>query len=124
MNGGRVAIWGATGAIGHAVADALRAQGRPYRVVGRSRGSLERDFGDDPLADIVTWNPDDPGSIQAAATGIETIVYVVGVPYWQFELHPKLMRATLDGAIAAGVKSVVLIGTVYPYGLPQTTPVR
>ena len=44
--------------------------------------------------------------------------------YWQFELHPRLMQQTLDGAIAAGVKRLVLIGTVYPYGRPQTRPVR
>ncbi len=34
------------------------------------------------------------------------------------------MKKTLDGAIAAGVKRIVLIGTVYPYGRPKTTPVR
>jgi nucleoside-diphosphate-sugar epimerase len=34
------------------------------------------------------------------------------------------MKQTLDGAIAAGVKRIVLIGTVYPYGRPRTRPVR
>ena len=34
------------------------------------------------------------------------------------------MRKTLDGAIAAGVPRMLLIGTVYPYGLAQTNPVR
>jgi nucleoside-diphosphate-sugar epimerase len=46
------------------------------------------------------------------------------VPYDQFRLHPIVMRQTLDGAIAAGVQRVLLIGTVYPYGMPQTTPVK
>jgi nucleoside-diphosphate-sugar epimerase len=46
------------------------------------------------------------------------------VNYWQFDLHPQLMKKALDGAIAAGVKRLVLIGTVYPYGRPKTTPVR
>ena len=45
---------------------------------------------------------------------------MVGVNYWQFELHPQLMRKTLDAAIAAGVKKLLLIGTVYPFGKPQT----
>ena len=120
----RIAIWGATGAIGRSLSDALRVAGHSYRVVGRSQASLQREFGSDPLAELVTWNPDDPASIQTAAAGIETIVYVVGVPYWQFALHPKLMRATIDGAVAAGVKQIVLITNVYPYGLPQTTPVH
>ena len=89
-----------------------------------SRDALAAAFGADPLAEIVTWNPDDPASVQAAAAGVDAIVYLVGVNYWQFELHPRLMKQTLDGAIAAGVKRIVLIGTVYPYGRPRTRPVR
>jgi len=120
----KVALFGAAGAIGQSIAQALAAKGQPYRVVGRSEASLRQTFGADPLAEIVTWNPDSPASVRAAAEGIETLVYLVGVNYWQFELHPELMRKTLDGAIAAGVRNVVLIGTVYPYGRARTTPIR
>ena len=120
----KVALFGAAGAIGQSIAQALAAQGQPYRVVGRSEASLRKAFGADPLAEIATWDPDSPDSIKAAAAGIDTIVYLVGVNYWQFELHPQLMRKTLDGAIAAGVRNIVLIGTVYPYGRARTTPVR
>jgi nucleoside-diphosphate-sugar epimerase len=49
---------------------------------------------------------------------------MVEVNYWQFELHPQLMKKTLNGAIAAGVKRIVLIGTVYPYGKAQNARVR
>lgn len=120
----KIALFGAAGVIGQSIAGALRAQDRPYRVVGRSEGSLRRQFGADPLADVKTWNPDSPASVQAAAEGIDTLIYMVGVDYWRFELHPQLMKKTIDGAIAAGVKRILLIGTVYPYGLPQTTTVR
>jgi nucleoside-diphosphate-sugar epimerase len=120
----RIALFGAAGAIGQSISKAVSAQGAPYRVVGRSRDALAKAFGADSLAEIVTWNPDDPASVQAAATGVDAIVYLVGVNYWQFELHPRLMQRTLDGAIAAGVKRVVLIGTVYPYGRSRTRPVR
>lgn len=121
---GKIALFGAAGAIGQSIAEALRAQGQPYRVVGRSESSLKSAFGSDPLAEIATWNPEDPASVRAVAEGVDTIVYLVGVPYTEFQLHPVLMRKTLDGAIAAGVERMVLIGTVYPYGYPQTTPVR
>jgi len=120
----KIALFGAAGAIGQSIARALAARGQPYRVVGRSEASLRKSFGADPLAEIVTWNPDSPESVRAAAEGVETIVYLVGVNYWQFELHPELMKKTLDGAIAAGVRNVLLIGTVYPYGRARTTPVR
>src|SRR5579862_1518654 len=108
----RIALFGAAGAIGKSIAAELRSEGRPYRVVGRGPGELERSFRSDPNAEIVTWNPDDPVSVRAAARGVDIIFYLVGVPYWQFELHPRLMRKTLDGAIAEGVRQVVLIGTV------------
>jgi nucleoside-diphosphate-sugar epimerase len=120
---GKIALFGAAGAIGNSIATALRQQNRPYTVVGRGRTQLEQAFGSDPLAEIVTWNPDDPASVRNACRGVETIVYLVGVPYDRFELHPVLMQKTLDGAIAEGVKRLVLIGTVYPYGRPRTTVV-
>jgi nucleoside-diphosphate-sugar epimerase len=120
----KIALFGAAGAIGQSIVKAVSAQGATYRVVGRSRDALSAAFGADPLAEIVTWNPDDPVSVRAAAAGVDAIVYLVGVNYWQFELHPRLMQRTLDGAIAAGVNRIVLIGTVYPYGRPRTMPVR
>ena len=117
---GKTALFGAAGAIGKSIGSALRLQGNPYRVVGRNRQQLEKSFGSDPLAEIVTWNPEDPASVRSAARGVETLIYLVGVPYDQFQLHPILIRKTLDAAVAEGVKRLVLIGTVYPYGRPTT----
>jgi nucleoside-diphosphate-sugar epimerase len=117
------ALFGASGSTGASIAAALEAAGERYRVVGRDRASLEAEFGQRPLAEIAVWNPDDPASVQAAAAGIDTIFYLVGVPYNHFELHPKLMRATLDGAIAAGVRRIVLLATIYSYGHPQAATV-
>ncbi|HEY0161326.1 MAG TPA: NAD-dependent epimerase/dehydratase family protein [Edaphobacter sp.] len=119
----KIALFGAAGAIGRSLVDALQQRGESYRVVGRDRSRLEKAFGGDPKAEIVTWNPDDPASVRAAARGVETILYLVGVPYNHFELHPPTMLKTLDGAIAEGVKRILLIGTVYPYGTPVTEKV-
>lgn len=116
----KIALWGAAGAIGGSIAQTLRSRNQPYRVVGRNLERLRKEFGSDPLAEIVTWNPDDPDAVRAAASGVDTLIYLVGVPYDHFELHPEVMRKTLAGAIAEGVKRVVLIGTVYPYGMPET----
>lgn len=120
----KIALFGAAGAIGHSIAAALENQQRGYRVVGRSEASLRKAFGSYPHAEIVTWNLDDPGSIRAAAQGIDTGIYLVGVDYDKFAQHPVFFRKVLDGAIAAGVPRMLLIATVYPYGYPQTNPVR
>jgi nucleoside-diphosphate-sugar epimerase len=113
------AIFGAPGAIGRSTADELRRRGIAYRVVGRQRQRREAQFGSDPQAELATWNPDDPASIRAAAADVQTLIYLVGVPYNRFDLHPVLIEMTLQGAVEAGVKQFVLIGTVYPYGRPQ-----
>ncbi len=119
-----IALFGASGAIGKSIAAALRAEGRAYRVVGRSAAALQQHFGDDPLAEIVTWNTDDAASMRAAARGIDTVIYLVGVDYWKFDLHPLLMQKALDAAISENVRHFVLSGTVYPYGLPGTAKVK
>ncbi len=120
----KLALLGATGAIGQSIAAELRRRNQNYRAVGRDRASLDRAFGSDPLAEIVVWNPDDASSVRAALRGVDAAAYLVGVPYNHFELHPVLMRQTIDAAIAEGVGQMLLVGTVYPYGRPQQTPAR
>lgn len=122
-NAAQIGLFGAAGTAGRSIAHALSAAGRRYRVIGRGRQALQASFGHDPLAEVVTWNPDDPATIAAAAAGLQTAVYLVGVPYHQFEQHPVLMQKTLDGLRAAGVQRLILIGTVYPYGRARSTPV-
>lgn len=122
-NAAQIGLFGAAGAAGRSIAHALSTAGRSYRVIGRGRQALQASFGHDPLAEVVTWNADDPASIAAAASGLQTAVYLVGVPYHQFEQHPLLMQKTLDGLRAAGVQRLVLIGTVYPYGRARSMPV-
>jgi nucleoside-diphosphate-sugar epimerase len=120
----KIALLGATGAVGESIASELRRRGESYRAVGRDRTSLDRAFGSDSLAEIAVWNPGDSASARAALHGVDAAVYLVGVPYNHFELHPVVMRQTIDAAVAEGVQQILLVGTVYPYGRAQTTPVR
>ena len=117
-----VALIGATGAVGRAIAGVLGEQGRAYRAIGRSEASLKAAYGHDAHAELKTWNAG-TDSARTALEGCDSAVYLVGVPYDRFELHPQLMRVALEGALAAGVKRMLLIGTVYPYGLPRTRTV-
>jgi|SRR5215813_3975262 len=115
-----VALVGATGAIGKSVAAALREQGRPYRVIGRSRTSLEKTFGADPLVEFSVWDPENEQSIREALRGVGAVVYMVGVPYTDFHVHPVLMRRVIDAAIAEKVDRLLLIGTLYVFGRAQS----
>jgi nucleoside-diphosphate-sugar epimerase len=119
----KLAIVGAAGAIGRAVAPELVRRGIPFRVVGRTRQTLEDAFGGLAGAEIVAADLSDPGQAERAAQGMDTILYAVGVPYTNFETHPVLMRTTLEAAARAGVARLLLVTGIYTYGVPRTSRV-
>jgi len=114
------AIFGATGAVGKALAAKLAEGGQSFRVVGRSEDRLRRDFRRyEPLVEYCAADLSDSAAAARAAVRADTIFYTVGVPYPQFEQHPKLTRLALGAAAAAGVRHYVHLSTVYPYGVPE-----
>jgi nucleoside-diphosphate-sugar epimerase len=115
-----IAIFGAAGAIGHSIAAELDRRGFQYRTVGRSRERLAAAF---PDSDAVAADLSNPESAEWAAGSIDTIFYAVGVDYSAFHLHPVLMRNTVNAAARAGVRRLVVITSVYSYGVPQTPKV-
>lgn len=70
---------------------------------------MEKEFGRDSLAEIAIWNPDDEESIRTALRGTTSAVYMVGVPYTDFHLHPILMQRVINAAIAEKIDRLVLI---------------
>jgi nucleoside-diphosphate-sugar epimerase len=119
----KAAIFGAAGAIGHAVAPEFARRGVPVRVVGRSRERLESAFGSLAGAEIFPADLTDPKAAEAAATGVDTIVYAVGLPYPSHRLHPVLMRTAIGAAVAAGTERLAVVSNVYGYGVPRTARV-
>jgi nucleoside-diphosphate-sugar epimerase len=114
------ALFGATGSVGKALAAKLAQQERRFRVVARSEKRLRDDFQRyHPLVEYCEADLSDSAAAARAAAGVDTIFYTVGVPYTQFEEHPKLTRTALEAARAAGVRHYVHVSTVYPYGVPQ-----
>jgi nucleoside-diphosphate-sugar epimerase len=117
----KYAIFGATGSVGKALAAEITKRGSSFRVVGRSEESLRRHFHVyEPLVEYCEADLSDPQAAARAAAEVDTIFYTVGVPYTQFQLHPKLIRIALEAATAARVSQFVHVSTVYPYGIPQT----
>ncbi len=119
----KAAIFGAAGAIGPWVAADLNRRGIPFRAIGRSRSRLEASFGKMKHAEIFDADVSDLRSAGAAARGVDTIFYCVGLPYPSHHLHPALMRTTLEAAATVGVRQLVLVSSVYPYGVPRTARV-
>jgi nucleoside-diphosphate-sugar epimerase len=119
----KAAIFGAAGAIGPHVAAELDRRGIPFRVVGRSRERLAAAFGKLAKAEIFDADLSDLRAATAAAQGTDTIFYAVGLPYHEHGRHPALMRTTVEAALAAQVRRLVLVSSVYAYGVPRTARV-
>jgi nucleoside-diphosphate-sugar epimerase len=114
------AIFGATGSVGKALAAEFAKKGSNFQVAGRSKESLRRHFrAYEPLVDYCEADLGDPLDAARAAAGVDTIFYTVGVPYAQFELHPKLIKIALEAAASAHVKRFIHVSTVYPFGIPH-----
>jgi nucleoside-diphosphate-sugar epimerase len=117
---GLVALFGASGAIGHALAPALEQRGIVYRAVGRDTQPIAGEF---PRAQVLAADFLTGEGVAAAAQGVETIFYLAGAPYTEFYKHPVMTRNALDAAQRAGVRRFVHIAPVYSYGPPLTHPV-
>jgi nucleoside-diphosphate-sugar epimerase len=113
----KVAIFGASGAVGRNTAGELLRRGIPFAAVGRNEAKLQAAFGG---GDIRPANLADTEAAERAAAGCDTVLYCVGLPYPDFGRHPELMKSSLQGASRAGVRRMVVVSSVYGYGRPQT----
>ncbi len=114
----KAAVFGAAGPIGLSIAGALQRRGVRFRAVGRSIDKLRAAFTAFPAAELHAADLADAASARTAATSADTIFYCVGVPYHDFAQHPRLMRTAIEAAHHAGVERVVVISSVYSYGVP------
>jgi UDP-glucose 4-epimerase len=120
-----VAIAGATGLIGHAVARALEATGRRVLRIGRGAGC------------DVAFDLSMPGELDAAALGgCEALVHAAGVTDEDFA-RPEVAqakagpgaRALFRAAERAGVPRIAYISSAHVYGplegeIDEATPLR
>jgi nucleoside-diphosphate-sugar epimerase len=113
-----IAIIGAAGAIGYAVAAEFRRRHLPHRVIGRSGSRLEAAFGG--TAEVVPADISDLAAAQHALKGASAAIYCVGLPYPEHGRHPALLRSVVEAAQREGVSRLALVSSVYGYGRPQT----
>lgn len=122
----KIAVLGATGAVGqHAVA-ALLERGLRVRAVSRSLPRLERAFGrGSERLELTAADVSQPTGAARALEDCTGALHTVGLPYRkrEFARYPALMQVALDAARRAGVERVIQISNVYPYGRPRTRPV-
>lgn len=119
-----VAILGAGGPIGTALADLLVANGTPLRLVARHPKAMAG-------AEIAAADLADPEQTLAAVKGADVACLLVGLKYdfatWR-ELWPRIMRNAIDACKRTGTK-MLFFDNVYMYGhvdkpMTEATPYR
>lgn len=124
----RVAILGATGPIGRRLTRSLLHRRVEVRVVSRSPGTLERDFGRLPVerhaADL-----EDAVAAVAAARGCDVVVHAVGLPPERFERHVPIALHVTAACRESGARPF-LVTSYWSYGpgdaapMPESRPQR
>jgi nucleoside-diphosphate-sugar epimerase len=116
----KYAIFGANGAVGKELAKVLHEEKQEFRVVGRSEKQLRATFSKfEPYVQYCEADLSKTEGAMRASQGVDTVFYVVGVPYDQFALHPKISKVCTEAAAQSGVKRFVHLSTLYPYGRMQ-----
>ena len=120
----KVAVLGASGAIGKTVGRTLLSRDIAVRVVGRSEQKLRAAFVDSPVEYVAADLAEHEGCVRALE-GVDAAVYTLGLPYTKsaFATYPKLMRTLLEAAGQTQLRKLLLIANVYPYGVPEAVRV-
>lgn len=117
---GTVALVGATGAIGESVAAALRPKGQRYGLsVGRGpswkKSSVATRWRRSPSGIRITRSP---SGLLSGASQLSSIWLAFDTRIFIF-----LMRRVINAAISEKVDRLLLIGTLYVFGRPQSARV-
>ncbi len=93
-------------------------------MVGRSEDKLRRAFGA-LSAEIVPADLTTEAGCARALEGVSTAAYTLGLNYSakDFEAYEPMMYACVAAAKKTGLKKLLLISNVYPYGRPTTASV-
>jgi nucleoside-diphosphate-sugar epimerase len=116
----KVAVFGATGATGRELVRELCRRGVAVRVVSRSPGNLERDFGELDVERRAADLTDAAAAIEVAA-GCDLIFHCVGLPLERFPDHVTLARHTA-AAMSAHAARGLLVTSYWSYGPGDDTP--
>ncbi len=116
-----LAVLGAAGSIGNAVARRARLSGHQVRAVVREPG---RRLGLPAGTEVRAADLLDPQAVQTACDGADVIIHAANAPYPKWpQLVPRLAANALHAAEATGAL-LAFPGNVYVYGRPHTNPVR
>lgn len=99
----RVAVLGATGALGRGVTARLVEAGHAVRVSSRSQAHLERAFGGVDVEMVAADVAEEAGARRAMA-GCEAAIVAVGLPFERFEDHLRVTRAVIGANQSAGAR--------------------
>ena len=120
----RVLVTGATGLVGSHAAEALALAGHHVRVTVRRHSDLR--WVDGRPFERVELDLDHPDRLPPALTGIDTVVHAAGITRAHQDdeyrrVNVEGTRTILVGAVAAGVRHVVLISSLAARGPDRAT---
>lgn len=122
-------VTGATGLIGHGIAQALVARGVPTRVLVRDVERARRTL--PGAVELVLGDITEPETLAPAVRGAEVVYHAAGMPeQWQRDetvfdrVNREGTRNVLEASLAAGVRRVVYTSTMDVFAAPPGGTLR
>ena len=124
-----ILLTGATGIVGHFIAQQLLSEGHPVRALKRSQSNTER-LGQHQGLEWVEGDVEDIPSLQKAFAGVEYVVHCAAIVSFHQEDKKRMMEVNVEGtanminlAIENKVRKFVHISSVAALGRKEGSPV-
>ena len=117
-------VLGASGGMGYSIVKELSSRGISVTAFARTKGKLEKLFGEDPNVTILAGDIFQIEDLRKAAQDVEVIFQSANIPYseWKEKL-PLLMGNIVSVAKQQSVK-LAIVDNIYAYGRSKGEKVR
>jgi nucleoside-diphosphate-sugar epimerase len=116
-------VLGATGGVGHWVAQKLLDRKERVRVMARTPTKLKQ-LSDMELVEVVQGDAGNIDDVRKVVAGADSVYYCVNVPYQEWKTKAVHMLQNTITAAGETRAKIVFPGNVYVYGHAQTDRVR
>ena len=120
----RALVLGASGGMGYSIVKELSSRGISVTAFARTKGKLEKLFGEDPNVTILTGDLFQIEDLRKAAQDVEVIFQSANIPYSEWEERLPLLMANIIQVAKQQSAKLAIVDNIYAYGRSKGEKVK
>ena len=117
-------VLGASGGMGYSIVKELSSRGISVTAFARTKGKLEKLFGEDPNVTILAGDLFQIEDLQKAAQDVEVIFQSANIPYSEWEEKLPLLMANIVEVAKQQSAKLAIVDNIYAYGRSKGEKVK